>query len=227
MLYMPPSMCTRVNLTDIIYIVWWLYCAFSALTLFMGSRKGIRPVKNLSGGMLAWLCVCVKVQICIWPSWCHCHSLSLAPVNPALSVHAQPHSSAASLISHWTVQLLSLHSATQWQRLWWYSIKLFTASITSNGIGIYTWYQYQCRSEVSVSEVSVQSGIGLSLVNVNIHLVKAWNRVVEKYWPAPVVKGTGLIIRWAAMMTLPTMHHNGYHAATEEEGDQRTSGKEI
>jgi len=34
------------------------------------------------GGMLAWLCVWVKVQICIWPSWCHCHSLSLAPVNP-------------------------------------------------------------------------------------------------------------------------------------------------
>jgi len=23
-----------------------------------------------------------EVQICIWPSWCHCHSLSLAPVNP-------------------------------------------------------------------------------------------------------------------------------------------------
>jgi len=38
--------------------------------------------KKLSGGMLAWLCVWVKVQICIWPRWCHCHSLSLAPVNP-------------------------------------------------------------------------------------------------------------------------------------------------
>jgi len=24
--------------------------------------------KNLSGGMLPWLCVWVKVQICIWPS---------------------------------------------------------------------------------------------------------------------------------------------------------------
>jgi len=24
--------------------------------------------KKLSGGMLAWLCVWVKVQICIWPS---------------------------------------------------------------------------------------------------------------------------------------------------------------
>ena len=34
------------------------------------------------GRMLVWLCVWVKVQICIWPSWCHCHSLSLTPVNP-------------------------------------------------------------------------------------------------------------------------------------------------
>ena len=32
--------------------------------------------------MLAWLCDWVKVQICIWPSWCHCSSLSLAPVYP-------------------------------------------------------------------------------------------------------------------------------------------------
>ena len=32
--------------------------------------------------MLAWLSVWGKVQICIWCSWCHCHSLSLAPVNP-------------------------------------------------------------------------------------------------------------------------------------------------
>jgi len=38
--------------------------------------------KKLSGGMLAWLSVRGKVRICIWPSWCHCHSLSLAPVNP-------------------------------------------------------------------------------------------------------------------------------------------------
>jgi len=37
---------------------------------------------QLQCGMLVWLCVWVKVQICIWPSWCHCHSLSLAPVNP-------------------------------------------------------------------------------------------------------------------------------------------------
>jgi len=49
---------------------------------WLGNKKDIRPVKKLSGGMLAWLCVWVKVQICIWPSWCHCQSLSLAPVNP-------------------------------------------------------------------------------------------------------------------------------------------------
>ena len=31
-------------------------------------------------GVLAWLSVWSEVQTCIWPSWCHCHSLSLAPV---------------------------------------------------------------------------------------------------------------------------------------------------
>jgi len=36
---------------------------------------------SLSGGVLAWLSVWGEVQIFIWPSWCHCHSLSLAPVN--------------------------------------------------------------------------------------------------------------------------------------------------
>jgi len=35
-----------------------------------------------SGGVLAWLSVWGEVQICIWPSWYHYHSPSLAPVNP-------------------------------------------------------------------------------------------------------------------------------------------------
>ena len=30
--------------------------------------------------MLAWLSVWSEVQTCIWPSWCHCHSLPLASV---------------------------------------------------------------------------------------------------------------------------------------------------
>jgi len=51
---------------------------------WLGGRKGIRPVKKLSGGMLAWLSVCSEVQTCIWPSWCHCHSLSLASVKSRL-----------------------------------------------------------------------------------------------------------------------------------------------
>jgi len=48
---------------------------------WLGGRKGIQPVKKLSGGVLAWLSVWGKVQICISPSWCHCHTLSLAPLN--------------------------------------------------------------------------------------------------------------------------------------------------
>ena len=51
---------------------------------WLGGRKGIRPVKNLSGEVLVWLSVWSEVQTCIWPSWCHCHSLSLAPVKSRL-----------------------------------------------------------------------------------------------------------------------------------------------
>ena len=47
-------------------------CAFSALTLLVGWQEG------LSGGVLAWLSVWSEVQTCMWPSWCHCRSLSLA-----------------------------------------------------------------------------------------------------------------------------------------------------
>jgi len=53
---------------------------------WLGSRKGIQPVKKLSGGVLAWLSDWSNVQTCIlvWLSWCHCHSLSLASVKSRL-----------------------------------------------------------------------------------------------------------------------------------------------
>ena len=51
---------------------------------WLGGRKGIRSVKIWVVGCLAWLSVWSEVQTCIWPSWCHCHSLSLAPVKPRL-----------------------------------------------------------------------------------------------------------------------------------------------
>ena len=34
--------------------------------------------------MLVWLSVVSKMQTCIWPSWCHCHSLALASVKSRL-----------------------------------------------------------------------------------------------------------------------------------------------
>ena len=51
---------------------------------WLGSRKGTQPVKKLSGGVLAWLSVWSELQTCKWPSWCHCHSLSLASVKSRL-----------------------------------------------------------------------------------------------------------------------------------------------
>ena len=53
---------------------------------WLGVRKGIRPSKN-------WVVGCWRgylsglwseVQTCIWPNWCHCHSLSLATVKSRL-----------------------------------------------------------------------------------------------------------------------------------------------
>jgi len=46
----------------------------------LGGRKGIQLVKNewWDVGVVVW----DEVQTCIWPSGCHCHSLSLAPENP-------------------------------------------------------------------------------------------------------------------------------------------------
>ena len=50
------------------------------MTLLVGRQEGHPACKKLSGGVLAWLSVWSEVQTCIWPSWCHYHSLSLAPV---------------------------------------------------------------------------------------------------------------------------------------------------
>ena len=58
--------------------------AFSALMLLVGRQEEHPACKNLSGGVLAWLSVWSEVQTCIWSSWYHCHSLSLASVKSRL-----------------------------------------------------------------------------------------------------------------------------------------------
>ena len=72
-------------------LCWWFFfclqlwtCAFSALTLLVGRQEGHPACKKLSGWVLAWLSVWSEVQTRIWPSWCHCHSLSLASVKSRL-----------------------------------------------------------------------------------------------------------------------------------------------
>ena len=60
------------------------HVAFSVLTLLVGWQEGHPACKKLSGEVLAWLSVWIKVQICIRPGWCHCHSQSLASVKSRL-----------------------------------------------------------------------------------------------------------------------------------------------
>ena len=52
--------------------------------LLVGWQEGHPSCKKQSGGVLVWLSVWSKVHTCILPSWCHCHSLSLASVKSRL-----------------------------------------------------------------------------------------------------------------------------------------------
>jgi len=54
-----------------------------ALMLLVGQQEGHLACKKtewLGTGVVVWS----KVQTCIWPSWCYCHSLSLASVKSRL-----------------------------------------------------------------------------------------------------------------------------------------------
>ena len=57
----------------------FLFCSSAVLDPRVGHTMDV-----LSGGVLVWLSVWSEVQTCIWPSWCHCHSLSLASVKSRL-----------------------------------------------------------------------------------------------------------------------------------------------
>ena len=52
--------------------------------LLVGRQEGHPACKKLSGGVLVWLSAWSEVQTCIWSSWFHCHSLSLALVKSRL-----------------------------------------------------------------------------------------------------------------------------------------------
>jgi len=78
------AMSSRTDRKLLCYDILWhfpnLTTSFSAFMLLVGWHEGHSACKN--GGVLAWLSVWGKLQICIWPNWCHCHWLSLAPINP-------------------------------------------------------------------------------------------------------------------------------------------------
>ena len=60
---------------------YYLVSTFSALTLLVGWQEGHLACKKQWWG--AGVVVYLK-QACIWPTWCHCHSLSLASVKARL-----------------------------------------------------------------------------------------------------------------------------------------------
>ena len=51
---------------------------------WLSVQEGHPACKKLSRWVLAWLSVWGEVQTCTWPSWCQCHSLSLASIKSRL-----------------------------------------------------------------------------------------------------------------------------------------------
>ena len=84
--YSPFSLSWIFYLSLPLYIGHCIHCIYSpqCFDALVGRQEGHPACKKLSGGVLAWLSVWSKVQTCIWPSWCHCHSLSLASIKSRL-----------------------------------------------------------------------------------------------------------------------------------------------
>ena len=76
-----PKMCCQCRYAWQYFVFMFI---FRALTLLVGQQEGHSACKQTSGEMLVLLSVWGKVQICVWPSWCHCHLLSLASVESRL-----------------------------------------------------------------------------------------------------------------------------------------------
>ena len=67
-----------------VVVVVWFYFSFLFQSGILMASVAVFPTllvghacKDLSGRVLVLLSVWSKVQTCIWPSWCHCHSLLL------------------------------------------------------------------------------------------------------------------------------------------------------
>ena len=91
--------------------------------LLVGRQEGHPACKKLSGGVLALLSVWSEMQTCIWPSWCHYHSLSLASVKTRLGLtfwywltrvvpHKGPLNGCTRMSMGWTVRKLDQSQST-------------------------------------------------------------------------------------------------------------------
>ena len=67
--------CWYVNICDMPSVHW---------RCWLGGRKGIQPVKIWVMGCWHGYLSGARCRLALWPSWCHCHSLSLAPIKSRL-----------------------------------------------------------------------------------------------------------------------------------------------
>jgi len=127
---------------------------------WLGGRKGIWPVKNWVVG--CWCgCVWVKVQICIWHSWCHCHSLSLAPVNPGTGSRVVPDAiqDGHKMVVCVCVVVGSYSMSCVWLWKWCvpsHSVRVsLQTCVTSRSVWSVAWHQHRTKSSMQFTDLSI------------------------------------------------------------------------
>ena len=82
----PVQECLAQTLDRFQFLSAWQFSVFFSLTIHQKWQRTLTAIYILfnSGGVMAWLSVWSEVQMCIWPSWCHCHWLSLASLKSRL-----------------------------------------------------------------------------------------------------------------------------------------------
>ena len=146
---------------------------------WLGSRKGIWPVKKLSGEVLAWLSVWSELQTCICSSWFHC-SPGKGPLNGCVCVAL--HFCGCQFSNYIFISLLEPSESRCW--LWQFYVSAVCFWVVCPCVRAYC-VLYMCVLGRKLSLTSLMStssfvpwSMHLRTFSTNVHFVVNGNIVV-------------------------------------------------
>ena len=145
----------------------------------LGSRKGIQhpAILVLSGGVLAWLSVWSEVQTCVWPSWSHFHSLSLASVKSRLVLPFWYRLTRAGSPGQWAVKCVCVHFTSISCKMWLHRCPPETQITVPPSLAVQlTPLQYPNHDMLDHGAAVQESLIGYNSWNLPVKTVKTMKK---------------------------------------------------